>query len=431
MQPPGHSHHNLPHRAPDGAKGGFYTNSASVLAQRSGSQRFRIWELPGNYQCSIVGTCLTLSELRALSRKLGLVFPDGMPIDYQIHGYFAKIGETSERPSRLLNKLLDKRHGRAIKQIRHMKTPEELKAHWKTAMENGDIPGPYWAISSHPGVTKELSDYMFGDVHMLSHLVGASNRADLKQLMELETKLGDIEKSHSEECLHYKNRLEQKDTRIEQLRTALEQAKRDAATPLAAPANSAGAFQAIEVKHLERELTRINNENSFRAKAISKHRRKQAALQNKITALEDENQLLANHLTNALAKNSGAGQDAPPGDLSGKSVLYVGGRPKALAHLRSLIENWNGQFLHHDGGIEKSLKELAGAVEKADMVVLPTNCVSHGAVHKLKQLCDRMMKPYIPLRTSGTGSLAAGLSQSLVKDDDLTPSCACCTSPDS
>ncbi len=42
---------------------------------------------------------------------------------------------------------------------------------------------------------------------------------------------------------------------------------------------------------------------------------------------------------------------APPSCLAGRSVLYVGGRPDRLGHLKALGEQFGVSFLHHDGGI--------------------------------------------------------------------------------
>ena len=50
-----------------------------------------------------------------------------------------------------------------------------------------EIPGAYWAVLTHPQATEELVRHVFGEVHMLSHLVGAANRADIRRLRELET----------------------------------------------------------------------------------------------------------------------------------------------------------------------------------------------------------------------------------------------------
>ena len=78
-----------------------------------------------------------------------------------------------------------------------------------------------------------------------------------------------------------------------------------------------------------------------------------------------------------------------------------------------MVEEWNGQLLHHDGGIEKSLNELASAVVKADLVVFPTDRVSHEAMLTVKRLCRRNIKPCVPLRSSGVSSFMIGLQELL------------------
>ena len=39
---------------------------------------------------------------------------------------------------------------------------------------------------THPAATDALVREIFGEVHMLSHLVGAANRADIRRLADLE-----------------------------------------------------------------------------------------------------------------------------------------------------------------------------------------------------------------------------------------------------
>ncbi len=43
----------------------------------------------------------------------------------------------------------------------------------------GDIPGAYWATLTHPESSDKLVQKAFADVHMMSHLMGATNCADL------------------------------------------------------------------------------------------------------------------------------------------------------------------------------------------------------------------------------------------------------------
>jgi hypothetical protein len=53
------------------------------------SRRHRIWELTDGWQCSIIGTCLTLADLTRLAKKLGVVIPSDFSNEYQLHGFFA------------------------------------------------------------------------------------------------------------------------------------------------------------------------------------------------------------------------------------------------------------------------------------------------------------------------------------------------------
>ena len=67
-------------------------------------------------------------------------------------------------------------------------------------MRSGDIPGAYWALLSHAAATETIVKKAFQDVHMLSHLVGAANRADIRRLRELEAENGALtEKLHRQQ----------------------------------------------------------------------------------------------------------------------------------------------------------------------------------------------------------------------------------------
>ena len=61
-----------------------------------------------------------------------------------------------------------------------------MRALWQEALANGDIPGAYWATLTHPACNEALVREIFAQVHMLSHLVGAANRADIRRLRQLE-----------------------------------------------------------------------------------------------------------------------------------------------------------------------------------------------------------------------------------------------------
>jgi hypothetical protein len=95
--------------------------------------------------------------------------------------------------------------------------------------------------------------------------------------------------------------------------------------------------------------------------------------------------------------------------LNQATILYVGGRPHQLAHLRAVVEQAGGVFLHHSGGTDETTASLPGCVSRADAVLFPVDCVSHAAALALKRLCKQAGKPYLPLRTASLAALLQAL----------------------
>jgi len=101
------------------------------------------------------------------------------------------------------------------------------------------------------------------------------------------------------------------------------------------------------------------------------------------------------------AKDAKGDHVCPRLDLCGRCILVVGGRHQHVWHLRQMVEEFNGCFVHHDGGTEQSIGKLSNMCGRADAVLFPVKCVSHAAQNKVKTLCRRYDKPFIPLRSSG------------------------------
>jgi Uncharacterized protein conserved in bacteria (DUF2325) len=79
--------------------------------------------------------------------------------------------------------------------------------------------------------------------------------------------------------------------------------------------------------------------------------------------------------------------------------------------MKALAERASACLLHHDGGIEHGATLLPGLVSRADHVVFPVDCISHGAVTVIKKLCQQSGKSYTPLRTTSLASLLTALTQ--------------------
>ena len=97
--------------------------------------------------------------------------------------------------------------------------------------------------------------------------------------------------------------------------------------------------------------------------------------------------------------------------ITGKRVLYVGGRASLVAHYKVLAEKFGCQLLHHDGGREQSAHRLWELLGCADAVVCPVDCVSHEACALVKQACKGCLKPLVLARSSGLSSLARSLTE--------------------
>ena len=101
-------------------------------------RRTKVWEFNTHLHCSIVGTCLSTSELRQILKKLGAAAPDST--DHDLHGTAVGLAGRHDKAAKLLHKALDERHRLAINQA----TAEAgLHSLWRDAVRHGDIPGAY------------------------------------------------------------------------------------------------------------------------------------------------------------------------------------------------------------------------------------------------------------------------------------------------
>jgi hypothetical protein len=137
-----------------------------------------MWELSSNFHCSIVGTCLTTAQLREILIRAQLPGCHKAS-DHELHSTAVRLAGRRDRAAKLLHKALDRRHRCAIGQFGKARNAEDLYELWTCAIDRADIPGAYWALLTHPLASEDLARKVFGEVHMLSHLVGAANRADI------------------------------------------------------------------------------------------------------------------------------------------------------------------------------------------------------------------------------------------------------------
>jgi hypothetical protein len=389
--------------------------------------RRKIWELP-EFQCSVIGTCLSLEELKKLARKTHLKLSDEHD-EFKVHAVFVKLSSQQGPVAKAVNKNLDKKYATVLRRFGAARGDERILELWREARAKGDIPGPYWAVLTHPESSSELMGRVFGEVHMLSHLVGAANRADIRRLAELERQLAEKEQRHAKALTVYRGRLrdmvtetrasKQKITNMaKELETARSQTKERGSEELrlenqglqrALGAQSVMLLEASSRNEtLARQIDAQERRIRFAEEELAEKRAEIRFLEEELSRLTQERELPA--CPGALCDKAG-GPECPGPRLCGKRILYVGGRANLVQHYRALVERLGGEFLHHDGGLEQSRHGLPRIMGGVDAVLCPVDCVSHDACQCVKEVCKHSLKPCKLLRSSGLSSLVRSLEE--------------------
>jgi hypothetical protein len=373
-----------------------------------------------------------LDELRGVCRRARIAF-QVTPTDYEMHAAFVQAASKSSHPVRLVHKILEKKFRHVIERFSRARNGEALTALWEEAWDKGDIAGAYWALMTHASAPADLVNRAHGEVHMLSHLSGASQRADLRRLEQLDQRCTELEQELAATVADYGSRLVARDKTVQHLRSRLREVEQ----------------AEVRVQQLEAHLTRLtrltNGPDRTRRDVqlrdaenrIERLLRRAATAEEQVqhwsglaTRIESEKLRLAEELAvnreelrtmeamlqNALAVACDEGCQSEEGgvctaglNLCGRRVLYVGGRDRQAAHFRALVERHDGTFIHHDGGLHDGRARLGGILQQADAVFCPVDCVSHDACLRLKRFCKRNAKPLVLLRSASLASFVRGL----------------------
>jgi hypothetical protein len=388
-----------------------------------GSRRRRLWELPSQALCPVIGVCLPMPVLR---RKLGKALGgQALANDYELH--CGAINECARRSgiSEMLQKELDQRYAMAMRQSSQHKTAEALTRWWTAALQGNDVAGALWGALTHARCDAALQEQVLRDIHMLQHQVGSANRADLQRMEELADEnavLGrelaqaqsrstrllaerarDLEQSQAE-CLRLRGELMARDTLAAGLRDEMQQLE-ESIPGLRHRHEQARQLQAQQerIHQLERALLASRQQEE-------REQRRADDLQAALSQMEQQQARLAQRLEATPAT------EASLPSLDERSVLCVGGRPAVVPIYRQLIERTGGRFLHHDGGEEDAVAKLDASLAAADLVICQTGCISHDAYWRVKDHCKRHNKQCVFVDKPSASSLRRALG-SLESDE--------------
>ena len=360
--------------------------------------RRRIWDFDTHLHCSIIGTCLSTGELRQILAKLGRREATTSS-EHDLHASGVLLANQRNGGAKLLHKALDRRHRISINHFNRAKTTQAVRAAWKEAVQRGEIPGAYWAALTHPATGDGLVREIFAEVHMLSHLVGAANRADIRRLRQLETDKAELQAKVSRQQQQLCDAIVSRDTTIQQLRRALEQQiardRNGGADHFAEPDRTIFLDLTADLK---RRLAAAESRCESLKDQLKACRSALAAERNARSEIEKKDRELRRELDEieaSLAHIAKAGSSDPETPcLSELTLLYVGGRQAQIGHLREFAERSGATFLHHDGGLEERSGMLQGLVSRANAVLFPVNCVSHAAMLQVSGFAAKRGNPF-------------------------------------
>jgi hypothetical protein len=370
-------------------------------------------ELDPRLSCSIIGTCLSLKELRKLSRQTKLAGLDKTS-EYDLHRIYVGIAQEDSYVNRRLHKLMDQKFQKTIKQFTVIKNEGELKKQWDKAQKTGDIASVYWALITHPVATNRLVDMVYGDIHMLSHIAGASMRVDLHELSVLRSESSLLKKQQQQSYHKHHRTVYEKDALLRKYEKMIQKQRMEINAMRIAlmqenqpekPKEKQTTETQYKIQQLEKKVANYHSEWD---RTISKQVVLEKQLHQSHAEINSMEFLLNSYL---LANNTScsSSQHCQNKDLKGQCILYVGGRDKQCQHFKPLVENSNGQFMHHDGGLNDGKNRLNSILVQADVVMCPLDCISHEAMIKIKKHCKITEKPLVMMPRSSLSAFSKGL----------------------
>ncbi len=378
-----------------------------------GSRRLRIWDLPADLHCSIIGVCFSISSLRSLvARHYGGPCIVG---DYQLHHTVVQACRTRTALVELVQRELDSQYQRAVRNFQLAKSQDAVAELWRSAVaaiENSNLPadslpGTLWASLSHPRTDVELRTQIGHDIHMIQHRVGTNDR---HQAQALQTAQQQAHK-HLAELESMRSKLAQLQGQhladTQNLQGLLAQTKVALAGAVAQNADQHSRLDALRdsVEDLEsrqkltQRVTDLTAQNATLKEQLGAFSAKRLGNPQAALAENPRSDVQAAVIPIARAVNLGK-----------KSILCVGGRSSSVASYRKAVEQAGGSFFHHDGGREHSQHRLGARLAAADCVVCQTGNISHTAYWLVKEYCKKTGKHCVYLDKPSVSCFVEGLT---------------------
>lgn len=390
---------------------------------RAGLKRTKLWELEHKHHCPIVGTCLTVEDLISLARRFG--FAASLRDEFALHVEAVAHCQTRNPVSEAIQRRLDRKYELKLQQLARIGSEDELLGQWQTDLAGGEVGASLWACCTHKFCQAKVRQVLYGDIHMLSHQVGAGQAADMRRLAALEQeniRLGQEHRQELEKLQQQLAGLRQENAQLKARVREVEGQARDGAVA----AERLARYESGEViAALGQKLEQLQGANDrlvlLAGRAGGLERALEQARESAGKMAAERDRALADRARLELALSALEGCPHGDGDcqgcdgceeaLSSRCILYVGGRAAMIQQYRQFADRLGIRLIHHDGGQEESLSRLPELIHGADAVLCPTDHISHSAYYQVKSHCKRVGKPCLFYQGSGVSSFAVAVTR--------------------
>ncbi|MBU74766.1 MAG: hypothetical protein CMM73_03555 [Rhodospirillaceae bacterium] len=373
--------------------------------------RKKLWEFPHNFQCSIIGTCLTLAEARKVGRKFGVISDDPTQLDTTVHSFIVREASKQSIVSTHVCNLLNRKFEGMIRKASAADTPPKVMAFWREACNSGLVPSGYWAALTCPALDEDGMIRIFSDVHMLSHINGSNNVVLMRRLAHTEKALEENLEKQSE--LQRRSIMREKDLRkkieIETTKTKFARQQLEGRVESQCPDHRE------MTKSLEGKLDKLQLQTNKLSHQLCERNHELAAARNILKVRDEEiadlRRLLESQDRRFHTNIVPAAPDVQP-VINGMQLLYVGGRPQTKIRIQNLVQEQGAELVCHDGGKTKtSICALKTLIESSHAVFMPVDKVSHASAIETKRLCRQCNKPFITMKSCSMACFQQALLQ--------------------
>lgn len=381
----------------------------------SSRQLRRIWELPSNLKCPLVGTCLNDREILKILRKARYKTMKHAS-SFMLHSCIMEKLQEENRISVAADHYLRRKYRKSLFEFVDLDESAFMEV-WKERLKTGPFDDLFYVSSVRRDLSQESSTAIYGEVHMLGHASvreAGRNQAELVRMRERNDALQQKLKERKDRYRYVKKELSAVRAeldgayrRIAQLSEENALAKRDVAP--------------IRIDHEKREwrdrISELEVENRRAIKENRQLEREKRKLQIELFELRSTNQTLAEEVK-TLVGQFAALSSCPDRECTGecrhqsmcaRRVLIVGGITRIKHLYRDLVESGGGELDYHDGYLRAGKQAIDAKVRRADLVICPVSCNSHGACEQVKRLCKKYDKPVKMLPTSSLSAVSSVL----------------------